>query len=109
VGILLADGRLRHQAANAERRVEACAIADQLLSTWWRKPDEFPRRDEGEVAGKPAWRWRTTPVENRDAAQLGGEMIRLEMETTRDGKDATLCSIEVVLPARVDPLREGRP
>jgi hypothetical protein len=109
VGILLADGRLRHQAANAERRVEACAIADELLRTWWRKPDEFPRRDEGEVDGKPAWRWRTAPLENHDATQLGGEVIRLEVITTVDGRDASLCEVEVVLPARVDPLREGRP
>ncbi len=109
MGILLADGRLRHQTANAERRVEACAIAEELLSTWWRRPDEFPRRDEGEVAGKPAWRWKTTPQENHSATKLGGEVVCLEVETTRDGRKATLCEVEVVLPARLDPLREGRP
>ena len=75
VSVLLADGRMRHQAKRAELRAEACEIADGLLAKWWKKKDTFPRSDQGPVKGSAGWRWRTRIVANPAVEDLDGEAI----------------------------------
>ncbi len=49
VGILTADSRQRRQTWRAERRIEACSIADEWLETWWPKRDRMPRSGGGPI------------------------------------------------------------
>jgi len=79
VGILTADSRQRRQTWRAERRIEACAIADELLEGWWPKRDKLPRASTGRVDGHKGWTWRTRTVSNRDAERMGAEVVVLEV------------------------------
>lgn len=79
VAVLIASSRLQVQRARSEARLAACGVADGLLEGWWEERDEFPRRAEGPVPGRDGWRWRTEVVENGAAADLGGEVVALEV------------------------------
>jgi len=79
VGILLADARQRRQTWRAGRRIEACAVADELLEQWWRQPDSLPRSDSGSVSGHEGWTWRTHTATSRDARRMRAEVVVLEI------------------------------
>jgi len=104
VSVLVGASRLQAQAARAERRVAAVAVADRLLETWWTKAETFPRRDAGRL--EDGWTWRTQVRPNEGARVLGGEVVRLDLfrpEATTDGPDVT---VEVFLPeAKTDATR----
>ena len=108
VSILIGAVRLQGQAGRAERRLEACRVADQLLEAWWRVPEEFPRRDEGEVSEGDGWLWRTEVVPGDADRSLRGEVVALEVFAAggRDGDPAA--RVEVFLPEKED-VPETRP
>ena len=98
VSILIGASRLQAQAARAERRIEACRVADGLLKGWWAKRDEFPREARGTVPGHNGWRWRTRGSENESARALGGEIVALEIFAPEASSDRAATRIEVFLP-----------
>jgi len=110
VTLLIAASRLGLQTARAERRIEACRIADRLLEGWWTmKRDEFPRNASGAVPGVQGWRWRTTEVSNGDAITLGGHVVAVDifapMEET--GTPEPAVRVELVLPEKSDASQTG--
>ena len=110
VGILMADSRQRRQTWRAERRIEACAIADELLDQWWPKRDPLPRSGGGPIDGHDGWTWRTRTAMNRDAERLGGQVVVLEIFSPDlpEARDPTVAAelsrdpaarVELLMPA----------
>src|SRR3954453_12241352 len=58
VALLLARVRYTHQAALAERRLQAVAAAEALLATWHQDPRSLPRAGGGMLAGEGQRSWR---------------------------------------------------
>src|SRR5436190_9188313 len=57
--VLVVRARYAHQSAAAERRLQAVAAADALLSAWHRDPPSLPRSGSGHVEGDAQLAWRT--------------------------------------------------
>lgn len=96
VSVLVGASRLQAQAARAEARIEALAVADRLLKTWWAEPETFPRRGAGRL--EDGWTWRTQVRPSEAARDLGGEVVRVDLfrpEARTDDPDVT---VEVFLP-----------
>jgi hypothetical protein len=107
VSVLLAASRLHVQAARAEARITACRIADGLLEAWWPKPDAFPRRGQGAVAGREGWSWRTEVVENTAARTVKAEVVALEIFAAGADRGTPMARVEVMLPERSDAREAG--
>jgi len=105
VSILVGVAGLQAQAVRAERRIEACRIADRLLASWWTRREQFPRRDEGRLETPAGWRWRTRVVPDASARALGGEVVALELfpPPRQGGRDPDpAVRVELVLPEKTD-------
>ena len=100
VAILMTEGRCRRQSAGARDRIAACAVADQLLQKWYAQPEKFPRSDSGEFDSQGFWTWRTRPVENPSLAQVGCQLMRLEVFAQDSGQDRPAAVVDVALPAQ---------
>src|SRR5690242_15468676 len=75
VALLLAKARCTHQAALAQRRVQAVAAADALLATWHQDPRSLPRAASGTLAGDQQFAWRTQTLSNPAANDLGAAVV----------------------------------
>lgn len=93
--MLMAKARYTKQATVAERRLKAVRAADELLGEWWRDTSRFPRADAGSVAGDDEFSWRTRRVADAKLAELGVEVVRLEV--IDDRRDEVLAAVEVPL------------
>jgi len=97
VSALLANGRLRVQAHRAERRVQACEIADGLLKEWWKKPSELPRSGAGDVKGFKGWKWQTKRIASEPADELKCEVVALEIYGPADEAETPSARVELLL------------
>jgi type II secretory pathway pseudopilin PulG len=93
VAVLMTKTRVTRQWAHAQRKLQATAAADRLLSGWWQDVPRFPRHASGAVPGDAGLAWRTTPVSNPTAAALRASVVRLEVLDDRE----VLTSVEIVL------------
>lgn len=83
VGILMARQNHTKQFDHAQSKIVAVQAADELLTKWWRDPEQFPRHASGVCPGVDHLFWRTNIRQNHNASQLGIEVVRLEiLETT---------------------------
>ena len=57
-GSILAFSRHRKQLANAEKRIEATMIADQLLQQLSSQPGGIPTNARGTIPQHPRWIWQ---------------------------------------------------
>jgi len=96
--LIAAAGNMRRQALQADRRIEACRIADALLSRWWDGETPFPRNASGIVEAHEGWRWRTRVVPNRDAWRVYGEVVALELFCEAPAGREPAARVEVLLP-----------
>jgi type II secretory pathway pseudopilin PulG len=62
VAVLLAKAKFTRQAATADRKLQAVAAADELLTVWRQDPNALPRDGSGSVAGDRQLSWRTRTV-----------------------------------------------
>lgn len=99
VGLLLASSRLAVQTRSAERRMEACRIAEMMLSLWWKEADKIPRDKSADVPGCSGWRWQTRVESNRDAKALGAEVVALEIYSTSQDDEVPAARVEILLPS----------
>ena len=53
VAVLLAKAKYTRQAATADRKLQAVAAADELLTAWRQDPNALPRDGSGPVARRP--------------------------------------------------------
>lgn len=98
VAILAAKGRSIQQWNTANRRIQATAAADALLSQWWQKPETLPHEATGAIEGDSKLTWRTRVIEERELGELGLEKVRLEIldQDAKELKDA-LVIVDLVL------------
>ena len=101
VAVLAIKAGLARRRVAADRQLRAVAAADALLSGWWRDPATFPVDRSGVTPTDPSLTWSTLVLPNRDAARLGGRVVRVDV---RDAA-AVVASVDVLLP----PAAEGRP
>jgi hypothetical protein len=99
VALLLARVRYTHQAALAERRLQAVAAAEALLATWHQDPRSLPRAGGGAVAGERQFLWRTQSALNGPVNELGAAVVRLEILDDRPEAPATpvITSVEFIV------------
>ncbi len=98
VAILQARGRSIQQWSAANRRIEAVAVADALLSQWWQKPEALPHQGTGQIAGDSRLAWRTRLMEEKSLEEFGLEKVRLEI-MDQDAKEPNdpLVTVDLVL------------
>ena len=99
VALLLAKARYTHQAAAADRRLQAVAAADALLAGWHQEPRSLVRAGSGVVVGGGEFSWRTEGVVNGSVAELGAAVVRLEIldERSEAAADRVITSVEFVV------------
>ena len=97
--IVMAKARYARQAATADRRVQAVAAADALLSGWHQNPRSLPRDGlgAGALAGDMRLAWRLRPVSNGGVEELGGRVVRLEIVDERVAPAPVLVAVEMVV------------
>ena len=83
VATLLARSRYVHQSTVAERRLQAVAAADALLTTWHQDTRGLPRDGSGLIPGDQELGWRTQTLSNADATDLGAVVVQLQVLDTR--------------------------
>jgi prepilin-type N-terminal cleavage/methylation domain-containing protein len=99
VAVLTTKARVARQWSHAQRKLQAVAAADELLTRWWQHKEQFPRQSSGAVAGDAGLRWRTTSLENPPLNALRTSVVRLDIldQRARRPSDEILASVEVVL------------
>jgi type II secretory pathway pseudopilin PulG len=110
VAILLAKARYTRQAADADRRLQAVAAADALLTAWRQDPRSLPRAGSGMVAGEGRFSWRTRTIANAAISEVGATVVRLEILDDRPEAAANpaVTSVEfVVEPEEADAPTQG--
>jgi hypothetical protein len=98
VALLLARARYTHQAALAQRRLQAVAAADALLATWHQDPRSLPRAGSGAVGGEGQLSWRTQRVVSPAVNDMGAAVVRLEILDDRvEAVNSVIASVEFVV------------
>lgn len=103
MAVLTARTRAALQWTRANERLRAVHAADRLLTEWWRHPRDIPREGEGAISGAADLRWRTRVVPSRGSAELGAEIVRLEVGRFAPGGNGgdfhpAAVAVEVLLP-----------
>jgi hypothetical protein len=107
VAMLLARAGYMRQTARANRRLEAVAAADALLTAWHRDPATLHPGSGGPVAGDGQLAWRTRLVASAEAESLGARVVRLEVLDERPAASPSpvLATVEfLVEPENHEPL-----
>lgn len=86
--VLLAKARYTRQWVLAQKRIEAVAAADQLLTDWWTS-SKIPRGNSTGSLPNPAMSWRLHSIRPRDLAEIDMEILRLEIVDRTTGKIMT--------------------
>jgi prepilin-type N-terminal cleavage/methylation domain-containing protein len=84
VGVMRAKGKAIRQQALAERRLEAVAAADELLSRWWENGALPVLADSGEFPLNPKLRWRTGVISAARDPQNPFDVVCLEVVGATD-------------------------
>ena len=100
--MVLASGKMQAQSGRSARRLEACRVADKLLTDWWAKPSELPHNGGGDVPNSNGLKWRTKRVPNEIAKEFNAELIALELYITDGGRQEVLTRVELILPEQKD-------
>jgi type II secretory pathway pseudopilin PulG len=96
VAVLLAKAKYTRQAATADRKLQAVAAADELLTAWRQDSNALPRDGSGPAPGDRQFSWRTRTLANAEVASLGGQTVRLEVLDDRSA-GAVVAAVEVVV------------
>jgi hypothetical protein len=101
VAMLLAKGRYTRQAATADRRLQAVAAADALLTGWHQDATSLSGARAGVVPGDAGLAWRTLVVPNAAINALDARVVRLEIVDNRPhaALNPVLTSVEFVIDA----------
>jgi prepilin-type N-terminal cleavage/methylation domain-containing protein len=101
VGIVLARAKLARQTAMARQLSQAVRLSDDLIASWWARPEGVPVGADGVLGAEEAWVWATSPVANPAIERLGARVVRLEVRPRREpsgtGRAAPIV-VDLVLP-----------
>jgi hypothetical protein len=102
--LLAARGRYIHQWAIAQRKSQAIAAADRLLADWWALPiEDFPREASGTTSDAAHLPWRTEITQRSVIGLSELEVVRLSIGEANAANSSPLVSVELVIPAVVEP------
>jgi hypothetical protein len=107
VAMLMARAGYMRQTARANRRLQAIAAADALLTAWHRDPAALHPGSGGELPGDGQLSWRSRLVPSAEADGLGARVVRLEVLDERPSASASpvLATVEfLVEPEDREPL-----
>lgn len=109
VGILMACGRHIQQTKRAQKRLEAVALADGLLTSWAGNPEHFLATEESSST-KSGLYWRLRAVEGQRIPDIFGvEVIRLEIMDAESKEEPTpLVAVELVRSTLAGDSADGR-
>lgn len=102
VALVAIEARYTRQWAESGRRLDAVKAADALLTDWWKRLDDFPRDESGDVPGTAHLRWRTIVVDKEVIPELACQKVRLEI-VDRNVADRALVAVELLLPPPEPP------
>ncbi len=99
VGSLLSFSAHQKQLRDADARIAAVAVADDLLHHFCSSREGIPSAGRGRISGRPDWFWQTRIVGVTAPSDIPLQVIRLELiEVTVDGSRRVLSTVEVVEP-----------
>jgi type II secretory pathway pseudopilin PulG len=99
VGSLLAFSAHQKQRRNADAKIAAVAIADELLNQFTSSSEGIPVGGRGPIVGQRNWFWRTSVVGAAAPARVPLRVIRLEVvEVNERGALRPLATVDVVEP-----------
>lgn len=100
VSVIIANAKLMNLAGHSSQRVEACAVADELMEQWWADKDNLPRNGGGDVSGHDGWKWRTHVADTADDAPeecLKAEIVVVDVFAPDSPDDTPAVSLEFLL------------
>jgi type II secretory pathway pseudopilin PulG len=102
--VTVARGRFLRQWAEADRRLQATRAVDALLSEWLSGSTQaVPVNSRGPLVGGAVNQiWRTRPMRDPAAAELGAVVVRLEVFDTASSRKPTV-TVDFVLQAPRPP------
>ena len=104
VGSMLSFAAHHRQRRVALAKIEAVAIADELLNQLTTGRDGIPIAARGAVPGKPNWYWQTSFVGTAQPASVPLSVVRLDIVSVgADGTNLPLAGVEVVKPIPLGP------
>ena len=107
VSLVLASAKLTVQSRRAQDRIVACEIAESQLLSWWRDPKKLPRNASGQVSGHEGWTWTTREIDNKQAAELRGQAVVLEIRSPAAKDSDPSAAVEIILPRKPDDSKKG--
>ena len=94
--VAMARGRAMRQYGDAELRLSAAHAADAMLAKWLDGPPQaVPIRGGGALPGASGCQWRTTPLLDPQAEQLGAVVVRFEAFSPAAG---SLVRVDFLVP-----------
>ena len=102
VSLVMASAKLTVQSRRAQDRIVACEIADNQLRNWWQDPKKLPRNASGQVPEYEGWTWRTRETENKQADDLRGRAVVLEIRSPAAKDSDPSVSVEIILPKKTN-------
>jgi hypothetical protein len=95
---LAAQSRLVKQWNDADLRLEAARVADDLISSWWELGITVPHKQSGQSATHPDWRWQTTPLEDQQLLNDHLEIVRVSIFAPPGSRygNMPLCEIDLL-------------
>ncbi|MEO1616965.1 MAG: prepilin-type N-terminal cleavage/methylation domain-containing protein [Planctomycetota bacterium] len=102
VSTLLAFSRHRRQLRAADDRLQAVAIADEILPKLMAESNGLTVGQRGTIAGRPDWFWQTSLVGTTVVATLPMHVIRFEIRS-KTNPERLLTRIEMVRPQPQGP------
>lgn len=104
-GVLLAKDRSRMQWRAAQRRIDAIAMLDSLLTQWTDDATFQWRAGEGPVPDHPDWRWFVTLSDRADAAAWQCRVATIAI-VDRAG-DEVLAQVQMLVPKPLEAKENG--
>jgi hypothetical protein len=99
VAAVTAGVRANAQSRAADRRLEACLMADECLGAWWPDRQNFPRSGAGDIEGRPGWKWQTRTVRSTEAEALKMQVVALDILAPDGAATGPAVTVEVLLPS----------
>jgi hypothetical protein len=95
--VLLTKQRAARQWRSADERIEAAAIADELLTQWW-AGGQIALPGRGYVSDHDHWQWQTFAVQSPAAQALGTQIAELRIiDAETPKKPRLLIAVQVLV------------
>ena len=103
--IMVAGANFTLQAAKAQRRVEACRLAQEFMQENWGKRSELAAAGEGPIPRHDGWRWRARVTDKVPADDLRIKVLSLEFLGPQD--EMPSAQLEMLLGAYEPTISQG--